>query len=200
LAPAYGALSAAVLGAAGAALSALVRRRPREHRAYRLLPIAAAVAVFAHGFALPQIEPPYPSNQVALAQMAMAQEVLESAPSLPGEAGLVQEVFRGMRPPYLVRGAAAEQWNVLSRRDCGGPWLEPPAGVQAGTILYCVSPTGDEGWMTAVGTGEDQFGEPSLIVLRGRARVARLEPTGAEKSAPTGSNPRAAEEGAASSP
>lgn len=207
----YGALTLAVAGAAGAALFALARRRPPGHRAYRLLPIAAAIAVFAHAFVLPQVEPAFPSNQIALTQMAMARDFLSAGQSLPAEPGPVEEAFQDMRPPYLVRGAPLARWTVLSRRDCAGPWLELPAGVRAGTILYCLSAKGDEAWMTAVGLGEGQFGEPSVVKMRGQPQVARLEPSAGNGPAtpgampmqddlPPGGSARAPEPGAAHSP
>ncbi len=176
-APAYGALTLGVAAAAAASLMALVRRRPAGHRAYRLLPIAAALVIFAHGFVLPPFEPPLPSNEIALAQLAMGRDALSAEPALPAEPGPVEEAFHDMRPPYLVRGAAVPRWTVLTRRDCDGPWLEPPAGVRAGTLLYCLAPAANEAWMTAVGAGPEQFGEPSVIKVGGQPQVAWLKPS-----------------------
>ncbi len=173
--PVYGILAAALFAASGFALAALIRRKPAGDRAYRLLPIAAILCAFIHWLVLTPVVPPIPADEIALAQMALARDGLAMETSLPREPGPIEAQLQWAPPPYLMHGEQLARWNVLVRTECTGPWLEAPVGVRAGTALYCLSQSGREAWITAVGSGGALLGEPALVTRRGKPAVARVE-------------------------
>lgn len=162
------------------ALLTMAKNSPKDHRAYRLLPILAVVAMFVDLFVLSadtsMISPP-DQTTLTLQMLARAATERSGTEAVASAERDIKDLLKELgAPPYLIRGKPAESYSLQYRENCDGP-IEDAPGAQVGTFLYCVSKTKKEAWITVVALPyEARFGSPQVFSKDGRAMVAIVTP------------------------
>jgi hypothetical protein len=179
------------LALAGGGLTAFgaLKKRDREWRGYRVMPIVAVVVVFVDLFMISAAKSPFPSY----ARAASALELLErrlnelsTERAVPTDERTLQELARELgSPPWLLHGAPIAEWSVSVTNACTGPRLEAP-GHRAGTILYCIDASASHAWITLVGLPSGtRFGASQVISdLKGEVGLKAKEEEPPEASPP----------------
>lgn len=168
----------AAVGILAAVLVALRRGKDDTYKGYRLLPILLVVAFFVKLFVLGEATPPISSaNLSAITLHGLSAELSQlstefSVPTDPNAVALV--VDRLGPPPYLVHGERPARFGLQVRTGCEGP-IGEAAGVEAGTVLYCVAKDRSLGWLTLVGLpAEETFGHPAVYSRNGDVQVTHV--------------------------
>ncbi len=164
-------LPAAVAGVGllGWAAVALVRRVPGSP-AYRLVPMAGVVVVFAKLFVLPDVTPPPwvpdPAAIVVEAAQRIAGAGLDAAEAgdgtLPEDPAALAHALEGLgRPLYVFRGEPVTAYRIDVRHGCDGP-AGDRGDAPPGTITYCLAEDRRRGWVGAVAL-PGLAGTPDLV-------------------------------------
>ncbi len=170
------ALAAALAGLVGLAVA---RRATPESKVFRLLPVASAICLSTHWFVLPTAVPPIALDQLAIQELADVPSLVtpDSYGLLPVDAEPIAAALRTLPCPYLRNGQPMTPWALSVVRDCTGPIVELPPGIQAGTLLYCVAADRRKAWMSGVGTASSLIGR-GLLQYQGRPAMVALGETG----------------------
>lgn len=183
----YGPELALAIVAAALVLGAWLRKRPPEHKLFRVTPVAAVVALALQAFVMPSYFLPFPADALALTQLADAEPspYLEDDGLFTVDPARVAAAFGEVDTPFLDRdGKKQGRWRAIVQKGCAGAVTELPSGVEAGTVLYCVSADRTRAWLSAV-VLQGLAGPPRLLMAGPQPAIMELErPPGSPRLAP----------------
>jgi len=187
---------ALLLAAVALALEAVARVRglPPERRVFRLLPVVSVVFLAVHVFVVPNCFWPVPMDELVVGQFAETNpEVLAAKDGrFETEPAAVFAALETYPAPFVGRdGDPLRKWHVVVRTACAGPVTEVPAGLEAGSLIYCVSPERTQAWLTPISVAGSLAGPPAIPVVRGKPGVIalRLDPAARPALAPEPDEP-----------
>ncbi len=169
----------ATLVATAVAVAAKLRRLPADSRSYRLLPVAAVLVLAIQTFLVPPCQLPLPVEDVLAVQLStLDAEALTIDGRLPADPAKLDEMLdpEPYRPPFIgPDGNKLPKWRIIVRTGCTGPDLEVPAGVETGSLFYCLSADQKVAWVSVVGLGGSLTGAPAIATAGGQPLVAVLQ-------------------------